>query len=231
MKENILVVEDEPGLLLALEDRLKGEGFGVITESNGARAEEKARRGDYDLILLDIMLPGRDGFQVCQNLREAAIHTPILMLTARGSNLDTVLGLRMGADDYLTKPFDMQVLIARIRALLRRSAMPKLQKTNKGDRFAFDDFLLDTGSRELYRNDVTVPLNAQEYRLLEFLVQHPNRVYSRDELLDAVWGYEAHTRTVDVHVAWLRHKMGEKECPTHILTVRGCGYKFVLKEK
>jgi DNA-binding response OmpR family regulator len=233
MKKHILIVEDEPGLLLALEDRLKDEGFDVTTESNGVRAEEKARKGTFDLIVLDIMLPGRDGFQICQNLREASIQTPVLMLTARGSNIDTVMGLRIGADDYLTKPFDMQVLIARMQALLRRSTMPKLQKTRTGLRYSFDNFVLDTATQELTEKGSLVSLNAQEYRLLEFFLQHPNRVYSRDELLDEVWGYDTHTttRTVDVHVAWLRQKLGEKEHPTHILTARGYGYKFAMKEE
>ncbi|MBN1686795.1 MAG: response regulator transcription factor [Spirochaetales bacterium] len=233
MKERILVVEDEPGLLLALEDRLKDEGFAVFTEANGARAEEKARRGEFDLIVLDLMLPGRDGFQICQNLRESSIQTPILMLTAKGSNLDMIMGLRLGADDYLAKPFDMQVLIARMRALLRRSAVPGQLKTPKGTQYAFDEYVLDTASQELLKTGKPVTLNAQEYRLLEFFVQHPNRVYTRDELLDAVWGYEANTtsRTVDVHVAWLRRKIGEKKRPARIVTVRGYGYKFVTKER
>ena len=233
MSERIFIVEDEPGLQLALQDRLEEEGFTVDTESNGARAETKARNTDFDLIVLDIMLPGRDGFQVCQNLREASIQTPILMLTARGSNLDTVMGLRIGADDYLTKPFDMQVLIARIQSLLRRSTMPKQQKVASGVRYSFDGFILDTASQELYKNNEQIILNAQEYRLLEFFVKHPNKVYSRDVLLDEVWGYDTHTstRTVDVHVAWLRQKMGEQEKPNHLVTLRGYGYKFAIKEK
>lgn len=233
MKPRILVVEDEPGLLLALEDRLKDEGFEVTPESNGVRAEEKARKGSIDLIILDIMLPGRDGFQICQNLRESSIQTPVLMLTARGSNIDTVMGLRIGADDYLTKPFDMQILIARIQALLRRSSMPKQQKTKQGVRYSFDNFTLDTETQQLTIDNEPVSLNGQEYRLLEFFLEHPNRVYSRDELLDEVWGYESYTttRTVDVHVAWLRQKIGEKDHPLHLLTVRGYGYKFVVKEE
>lgn len=232
MNERILVVEDEPGLLLALEDRLRSEGFAVVTESNGIQAEDKAQSCGFDLIVLDVMLPGRDGLQICQNLREASVRTPILILTARGSNLDTVMGLRIGADDYLTKPFDMQVLVARIRALLRRSTMPRQQKTGRGVRHTFDAYVLDTGSQELYRNDEQIQLNAQEYRLLEFFAKHPNRVFSRDELLNEVWGYDTctSTRTVDVHVAWLRAKLGEKDSPTHILTVRGYGYKFVMRE-
>ena len=232
MKQKILIVEDEPGLLLALEDRLKDEGYDVDSESNGPRAEEKARKGGFDLVLLDVMLPGRDGFQICQNLRDASIHTPILILTARGSSIDTVMGLRIGADDYLAKPFDMQILVARIQALLRRSQLPKTEKTRNGERHAFSGFILDTERQELLKDEVSVPLNAQEYRLLRFFVEHPNRIYSRNELLDEVWGYDSHTttRTVDVHVAWLRQKIGEQNHPSHLRTVRGYGYKFLLDE-
>ncbi|MBT3274029.1 MAG: response regulator transcription factor [Spirochaetales bacterium] len=232
MKKRILIVEDEPGLQLALEDRLSEEGYEVAAESNGVRAEEKARKGGFDLILLDVMLPGRDGLQICQNLREASILTPVLMLTARGSNIDTVMGLRIGADDYLTKPFDMQILIARINALMRRSVLPKTQRTEQGAKYAFGGYILNTESQELTLDDEAVALNAQEFRLLKFLIEHPNRVYSRDELLDEVWGYDTHTttRTVDVHVAWIRQKIGEKEHPEHLITVRGYGYKFILDE-
>ena len=233
MKKRILIVEDEPGLQLALEDRLVEEGFEVVAEANGVRAEEKAKKGGFDLIVLDVMLPGRDGFQICQNLREASIQTPVLMLTARGSNIDTVMGLRIGADDYLAKPFDMQILIARIGALLRRAVVPKTQRTEKGAQYSFGPFILDTERQELANDSETVALNAQEYRLLKFFAEHPNRVYSRNELLDEVWGYDTHTttRTVDVHVAWIRQKLGEKEHPEHLITVRGYGYKFLMKER
>ena len=230
MKKQILVVEDEPGLLLALEDRLTEEGYDVAGEANGIRAEEIARKGPFDLIVLDVMLPGRDGFQICQNLREASIQTPVLMLTARGSNIDTVLGLRIGADDYLSKPFDMQVLMARIQALLRRSHSPQTRQGSNGKRYTFDSFVLDTERQELLRDGRQISLNAQEYRLLKFFVEHPNRVYSRHELLDEVWGYDTHTatRTVDVHVAWIRQKIDEQEHPVRLITVRGYGYKFLL---
>lgn len=231
MKYHVLIVEDEPGLLLALEDRLQEEGYDTTSESNGVRAEEKASKGSFDLIVLDVMLPGRDGFQICQNLREASIQTPVLMLTARGSNIDTVMGLRIGADDYLAKPFDMQILLARIKALLRRSSVPPTRKTETGSRYSFGRFILDTGKQELLDGDASIAMNAQEYRLLKFLVEHPNRVYSRNELLDEVWGYDTHTttRTVDVHVAWIRKKIGENEHPSHLLTVRGYGYKFLMR--
>ncbi|MAG13799.1 MAG: DNA-binding response regulator [Spirochaetales bacterium] len=232
MNQKILIVEDEPGLLLALEDRLRDEGYEIDSESNGPRAEEKARKGTYGLILLDVMLPGRDGFQICQNLRDASIQIPILMLTARGSSIDTVMGLRIGADDYLAKPFDMQILVARVHALLRRSGLPKTEKTPSGERYAFGKFILDTERQELIKDNEAIPLNAQEYRLLNFFVAHPNRVYSRNELLDEVWGYDSHTttRTVDVHVAWLRQKIEEQDHPAHLRTVRGYGYKFLLDD-
>lgn len=228
----ILLVEDEPGLLLALEDRLKIEGHLIETADNGIRAEEKIRKGSYDLIVLDIMLPGRDGLQICQNLRNDDIQTPILMLTARGSNIDTVMGLRIGADDYLIKPFDMQVLVARIDALLRRSEMPKKTKTSEGRRYAIGEFIFDTGLQELSRESEIISLNAQEYRLLKYLVEHPDRVHNRNDLLNEVWGYDTDTttRTVDVHVAWLRQKLEEQDRPSHIITVRGYGYKFVAEK-
>jgi DNA-binding response OmpR family regulator len=230
MKKQILIVEDEPGLLLALEDRLTEEGYDVAGESNGIHAEERARKGPFDLIVLDVMLPGRDGLQICQNLREASIQTPVLMLTARSSNIDTVMGLRIGADDYLSKPFDMQVLMARIQALLRRTHPPQTRQGRDGERYTFGEFVLDTEKQELLRDGRQISFNAQEYRLLKFFVEHPNRVYSRNELLDEVWGYDTHTatRTVDVHVAWIRQKIDEKEHPVHLITVRGYGYKFLL---
>ena len=232
MKNHVLIVEDEPGLLLALEDRFREEGYEVTAESNGVSAEEKARTESFDLIVLDVMLPGRDGFQICQNLREASIQTPVLMLTARGADIDTVMGLRIGADDYLAKPFDMQILLARMQALLRRSSIPKTQRTAGGVRHSFGRFILDTEKQELLDGDGVVALNAQEYRLLKYLIEHPNRVHSRDELLDEVWGYDTHTttRTVDVHVAWIRKKIDEKEHPAHLITLRGYGYKFIREE-
>jgi two-component system alkaline phosphatase synthesis response regulator PhoP len=222
----VLIVEDEEGLVLALEDRLSSEGYQVHAVGDGLEGQLEASRGAYDLIILDVMLPGRDGFQVCQNLRASGCKSRILMLTARGTTIDTVMGLRLGADDYLTKPFDMQVLLARAHALLRRLNDPDARE---GVVYRFGEHQLDTGKLELYRGDQHVPLNAQEYKLLEVFVRNPNRVLSREQLLDEAWGYDADTttRTVDVHVAWLRRKLGEKEMPRHLITVRGYGYKFV----
>jgi DNA-binding response OmpR family regulator len=232
MNERIFVVEDEEGLLMTLQDRLEDEWYRVVTEANGARAEEKARNEAFDLIVLDIMLPGRDGFQICRNLRSSDIQTPILVLTARSSDIDTIMGLRIGADDYLAKPFDMQVLLARIVALLRRAGIPKKARAIDGSIYSFGSFILDTRRQQLSEDGRSVALNAQEYRLLKFLVENPDRVISRDELLNEVWGYETETttRTVDVHVAWLRQKLKERRLPKHVVTVRGYGYKFVPEQ-
>jgi len=223
--ERILIVEDEPGIALTLEDRLVAEGYTVTVRHDGIRGEEEAQTGHHDALILDLMLPDRDGLTVCRNLRRAGSLLPILMLTARGGNLDTVVGLQQGADDYLAKPFDMGVLLARLEALLRRA------KSLPGTTAAVTDFgpyRLDQTRGELLKDGENVPLNAQEYRLLCYLAAHPNRVLDRDEILDRVWGYESGTttRTVDVHVAKLRHRLGESDQPRHIQTIRGRGYQF-----
>ncbi|MBN2735812.1 MAG: response regulator transcription factor [Spirochaetales bacterium] len=227
--KKILVIEDEEGLVLSLEDRLKTEGFEITSCSDGNSGETEALSGKYDLILLDIMLPEKDGYQICESIRKAELLVPILMLTARSTNLDQVLGLRIGADDYLPKPFDMQVLLAHVNALLRRASYNN--KEHGVNIISFGHFTLDISKHILKKKNKAVPLNAQEYRLLEFLVKNPDRIFSRDELLDSVWDYDSvlTTRTVDVHIAWLRQKLEEKEIPRHIKTIRGYGYKFNLK--
>mgnify|MGYP006294219575 FL=1 len=234
MADSLLIIEDEEGLALSLEDRFESEGYSVTIQHNGIHGEETARNERHDCIILDIMLPGRDGFQICQNLREEGITTPILMLTARDTNMDTVMGLRLGADDYLPKPFDMQVLLARVQALLRRKAeygAPGSSGTAASSlprQRSFGTFTLDTDLRQLRNEKDTTSLSSQEYRLMEYFTRNPDRVISRDELLDEVWGYgsSASTRTVDVHVARLRKKLGEEEEPVHIHTSRGHGYRF-----
>ena len=237
-KKKILIVEDEPGVQITLEDRLVSEGYAVTVRGDGIEGEKEARTGRHDLILLDVMMPGKDGFTLCQDLRKAGVTTPILMLTARDTSIDTVTGLRVGADDYLAKPFDMQVLLARVEALLRRAAAsaPAADKSenrssNDGDEIiTFGAFVLDRFSGQLECSGEIVDLNAQEYRLLEYLATHSGRIISRNAILDDVWGYESEitTRTVDVHVAKLRQRLGESERPKHILTYRGRGYKFEL---
>ncbi len=216
---------------IALQDRLADEGYETVVETDGIRGEERARSEEFALILLDVMLPGRDGFQVCRNLRDVSIHTPILMLTARNTTIDTVMGLRIGADDYLVKPFDMQVLVARVDALIRRSRLATRPRAAAGGLYRFGRFILDTSSRELRRDGRRVDLSLQEYRLLEFFVKNPGRTVDRNELLNEVWGYETETstRTIDVHVSWLRRKIDEPRNPRYLLTVRGYGYRFVVE--
>jgi DNA-binding response OmpR family regulator len=174
------------------------------------------------------MLPERDGFQVCKNLRDSGVSTPILMLTARSTTLDTVTGLRSGADDYLRKPFEMQELLARVLALLRRAQAGGRGSKAEPEVIRFGEFALNIRREELLRGSEPIPLNTQEYRLLKFFAENPQRVINRYELLDEVWGYGSvtTTRTVDVHVAWLRQKLGERSRPRHLITVRGRGYRF-----
>lgn len=229
----VLIVEDDPGVSMTLEDRLLAEGYQVICKTDGIRGELAAKESGYDVIILDIMLPGRDGFSICKNLREAGSQVPILMLTARTTDLDIVMGLRQGADDYLAKPFDMGVLLARIEALLRRSEMVKQESFTVGnipDKIEFGDFVLVRSENRLFHKDKDVSLNTQEYRLLEYLLRYPGIVITRNRLLDEVWGYECETttRTVDVHIGKLRQKLGETEVPHFIHTIRGRGYRFVL---
>ena len=225
---NALIIEDELGLQITLEDRLISEGYTVTVKSDGISGEEAGLTGDFDIILLDIMLPGRDGYKVCDNLRKAGITTPIIMTTARNTDLDTLIGLRQGADDYVSKPFDMSVLLARIDAVLRRSSSPSVKKKGKTS-YEFGNFRLDCDAGELLEGDNIIHLNTQEYRLLEYLITNSNKVISRDVMLDDVWSYETNTssRTVDVHIAKIRQKLGESDIPKHIITVRGRGYKFL----
>ncbi|MGA2547750.1 MAG: response regulator transcription factor [Rectinemataceae bacterium] len=234
-KTRVLVVEDDAGIRMTLEDMLVAEGCVVETRSDGPSGEKAARSGGFDIVLLDLMLPGRDGLAICRDLRDAGIKTPVIMLTALGADLDVIKGLRTGADDYVPKPFDAGVLIARMEALLRRVAeAPNRQSeaaSSAGPSLVrFGEFILDRRKGELLLREKPVSLNAQEYRLLEFLAANPDRVIGRKEILDVVWGYDSETttRTIDVHVAKLRARLGESELPRHILTTRGRGYKFVL---
>jgi len=225
-EKRILIIEDEAGIRMTLEDRLKAEGYSVQLCADGPSGEIAARTQVFDLILLDLMLPGRDGLEVCDNLRAARIDCPILMLTARAGPQDIVDGLRKGGDDYLAKPFDMNVLIARIEAILRRTKAPASPNSKS---IRFGDFTLDEQSGELLHGREVVPLNAQEYRLLHFMASNPKRMLERGEILEKVWGYDDDmtTRTIDVHIAKLRHHLGENDAPRHIITFRGRGYKFV----
>jgi two-component system alkaline phosphatase synthesis response regulator PhoP len=224
--KRVLLVEDEPGLQLTLSDRLTSEGFHVDTAGDGETALQRAGGEPFDIIVLDVMLPGRDGFDVARTLRAQGVRTPILMLTARSEVVDRVVGLKLGADDYLTKPFETIELLARIEALLRRAP------ANAGvslERYQFGDVVVDVRKAEVTRAGQPVELSAKEFQLLRYLIEHRGATVSRDELLHEVWGYSStpSTRTVDVHVAWLRQKLETNvRVPQFILTVHGMGYKF-----
>lgn len=225
--KRILLVEDEPGLLLTLSDRLKKEGYVVETAEDGNLAVEKASSQSFDLMLLDVMLPGKSGFDVCRDLRQKGFQQPILMLTARGQVSDKVVGLKLGADDYLTKPFDMMELLARIEALLRRAPTGSVVSSGA---YRFGDVEVDFRRAEVARSGKPVELSALELKLLRYFIEHRGETLSRQELLNEVWGYDAmpSSRTVDVHVSWLRQKIeANPSHPELIVTVHGLGYKFV----
>ncbi len=224
-KDRLLLVEDDPSLVLALSDRLGSDGYRVDCVKDGEAGVQQAMKGTYDLILLDVMLPGKSGFEVCRELRRRGVETRILMLTARAQVSDKVAGLDLGADDYLTKPFEIAELLARIKALLRRSSPGKQLET-----FRFGNVEVNFVSAEVTRDGVPVKLSALEFQLLRHLIENEGILMSRNELLDAVWGVDAMplTRTVDVHISWLRQKLElEPHNPRFIQTVRGLGYKFV----
>lgn len=230
--ERILLVEDEPSLQLTLSDRLKSEGYRVEPATAGDVAEARALAEPFDLIVLDVMLPGKNGFDVCRDLRRQGLDVPILMLTARTQVVDRVVGLKLGADDYLSKPFEAIELLARIEALLRR-ARPKptaAEGAQPPDTFRFGDVLIDWKRAEVKRGGAPVSLSALELKLLRYLIERHGEVIGRDELLDRVWGYDAsaQTRTVDVHMASLRQKLEPVPAhPRYLVTVHRLGYKFV----
>ncbi len=220
----ILLVEDEPSLVITLTDRLSAEGYQGRHVADGREALEDSATRSVDLVVLDVSLPGKDGFEVCRVQRSRGLGLAILMLTARAELADRVVGLRLGADDYLTKPFEMLELLARIEALLRRSGAPAPELVTCGH------LRIDLRSAQVTRKGQPVELSALEWKLLRYFVEHRNALLSRDELLDRVWGYQAglQTRTVDVHVSSLRHKLEETPGkPRHLVTVHGLGYRFV----
>jgi two-component system alkaline phosphatase synthesis response regulator PhoP len=222
----VLLIEDEPGLVLTLGDRLRSESFEVGVSSDGAAGLERATREPWDVILLDVMLPGVSGFDVCRDLRQRGVTTPVIMLTARGQTIDKVLGLKLGADDYLTKPFEMLELLARIDVQLRRHWPAGGASASI---IVCGPLTVDLRRAEVRRDGEPVELSAREFLLLKYFLEHRGAALTRDELLNEVWGYHAmpSTRTVDVHVAWLRQKIEQNpRRPQLILTVHGMGYKF-----
>jgi two-component system alkaline phosphatase synthesis response regulator PhoP len=226
MSARILLVEDEPGLRLTLTDLLTVEGYEVATAPDGPKGLEKALGEPYDLLILDVMLPGKNGFEVCRELRQQGKDVAVLMLTAKTQLTDRVVGLKLGADDYLTKPFDPPELLARIEALLRRVKKGALTPVVQ---FRFGDVEVDFEKGDVRRGGAAVSLAAKELELLRYLIDHRGRVVPREELLEKIWEYQpgVSSRTVDVHVAWLRQKLEDRpQTPRHIFTVRGVGYRF-----
>jgi two-component system alkaline phosphatase synthesis response regulator PhoP len=223
----VLLVEDEPGLSLTLSDLLTNEGYEVETAKDGVAGLERASAGGFDLLLLDLMLPRMNGLEVCRELRRRGKGLAILMLTAKSQLTDRVVGLKLGADDYLTKPFEPPELLARIEALLRRTKKEKLAPVAS---FQFDNIDIDFERNRVTRAGAAVNLAAKELELLRYLIHHRGNVVSREELLEGVWEYQpgVSSRTIDVHVAWLRQKLEDNpQTPRHIHTVRGVGYRFV----
>ena len=223
--KRILLVEDEPGLVMTLTDRLQREGYAIETATDGESGLQRATREPFDLVLLDVMLPRMSGFDVCRDLRRRGVETPVIMLTARGQMVDKVVGLKLGADDYVTKPFEMAELLARVEAKLRRA--PAAAHPPEG--YAFGDLSIDFRKAEATKDGAPLDLSAREFQLLRYFIEHRGATLTREELLNEVWGYNAmpSTRTVDVHVAWLRQKIEPNpRHPQFILTIHGMGYKF-----
>ena len=226
MSSRILLVEDEPGLVLTLTDLLQAEGYQVESAVDGPTGLTRASKEPFDLVILDVMLPGKSGLDVCRELRQQGKDVAVLMLTAKTQLIDRVVGLKLGADDYLTKPFEPPELLARVEALLRRV---KRENFTPVRRFQFGDVEVDFDQGDASKGGVPVSLAGKELELLRYLIDRRGNPVSRDELLEGVWQYQpgVSSRTVDVHIAWLRQKLEDNpHTPRHIHTVRGMGYRF-----
>lgn len=225
-RTRILIVEDEPAMVAGLRDNFEFEGYEVISAEDGASGLERALADDPDLIVLDVMMPRMSGLDVCKQLKARRPSVPIIMLTARGQEIDKVVGLELGADDYVTKPFSIRELMARVKAVLRRAA----PHANHPEIYKFSDVEVNIRGNEVLRDGTPIELSAKEFALLSYFISHPAETLTRDRLLDAVWGYENYpnTRTVDTHIVHLRQKLEPNpEEPRFILTIHGSGYKFV----
>jgi len=228
MNENILIVEDEEDVRITLGDRLRREGFVIETSADGQDGFDKATRLPFDVIILDVMLPFKSGFDVCRDLRQAGIATPILLLSARRDTVDKVVGLKLGADDYVSKPFEAAELVARIEALLRRVPFRAAQGI-----YQFGAIRIDLKRGQITRGGSCLHVSGRELQLLRYLIERAGQTVPRSDILRSVWGYNTatFTRTVDVHIASLRQKLEEDpKRPELILTVAGIGYKFMSAE-
>lgn len=222
----ILIVEDDPNIRLGLQDNLDLEGYQVLSAPDGVKGLKLAMEHEIDLLILDIMLPGMNGYEICRKVKAEKPELPVIMLTARGSEMDKVAGLDIGADDYLTKPFSLPELLARIRAAFRRVKKDPEPLTN----FSYDHVLIDFRNFQAFFKDTEVSLTNKEFEIMAFFINHENQVIHRHDLLNEVWGYEAMptTRTVDNFILNLRKKLEENPAkPKHIISVRSIGYKFV----
>jgi len=231
VKTRILIVEDDPHISLGLEEVLKSDGFEVAVCRRGDHALEAVSKNRPALIVLDVMLPGLSGYDICRQLRSKKDATPILMLTAKGQEIDKVVGLDLGADDYVTKPFGVRELLARINALLRRTSKPGSSEAPSQEAFRIGQASIDPRTFQLTRGKSVETLTPKELKLLQYFFTHPAEVLSRDRLLNEVWGYNyfGTTRTLDQVIVQLRKKLGDNgEQPKHLLTVHGVGYKVML---
>jgi DNA-binding response OmpR family regulator len=222
----ILIVEDEPNMVSGLRDNFEFEGYEVITAGDGVAGLQRALSDSPDLVLLDVMMPRMSGLDVCKQLKAKRPSVPIIMLTARGQELDKVVGLELGADDYVTKPFSIRELLARVKAVMRRAQPVPKEK----ERYSFADVEVNLRSCQVSRAGRSLDFSSKEFELLKYFVCHPGETLSRDRLLEEVWGYDKFptTRTVDAHIVRLRQKLEpQPEDPRFILTVHGTGYKFV----
>lgn len=223
--DRILIIEDDKAILMSLKDDLEFEGYEVATAEDGKEGLKSAMEGNFRLIVLDVLLPRLDGFEVCRKLREGGVKTPILMLTAaKTEEMDKVVGLELGADDYVTKPIGARELVARVRAILRRAE----PKAILGETFKFGDVEVDFKSHEVLKAGEKIYLTAVEFKLLEFFIRHKGEVLTRDRILDEAWGDAVVAyRTIDPHIVHLRKKIEDDPAnPVHILSIRGVGYKF-----
>ncbi len=227
MRRRLLLVEDDPTLRQALAFNLSREGYDVATAANGEAALEAARSELLDLILLDVMLPGMSGIEVLRVLRRDGVTTPVIILSAKGDEIDRVVGLKIGADDYVAKPFSRPELLARIEAVLRRHRR-EADAPEQHERLVFDEVVIDVARREVLVGSEPVHLTTKEFDLLAHMATSPGRIFTRDQLLTRVWGYDyvGDGRTVDVHVSWLRGKLRGSDGHNHFRTVRGVGYAF-----
>jgi len=224
--KKILIIEDDPAIRTGLKETFINEGYNVSDADTGTKGFELAGKHNFDLILLDLILPGKDGIEICKELRSDGVKTPIIMVTSRKEEIDKILGLEIGADDYVTKPFSIRELLARVKALIRRSTY----EPGNIEEVAFANLKIDFKKQEMLKGINPVRLSATEYRILHYFIDHESEVISRDKFLDEVWGYDSYptTRTVDNYILSLRKKIEDDPAnPKHLVTIHKVGYKFV----